>query len=255
MRILPLFFCSKNNPAASAADVTSANVVGYAKIDLISGFNLIGSQFLNVGSTIKDINEFIIDGSDLLGVDENWSYQTTMRVWTGSGYTYYGWFDADDGTNGEMPEWNNTWLQYDMSDVAVEDMDLSKGVWLVTSQPGTITVAGEVAPGDTYTINVNEGFNLIANPFPCEISVQNITTDLDGVDEEWSYQTTMRVWTGTGYTYYGWFDADDGTNGEMPEWNNTWLQYDMSDVANATLKVGEAIWLVAPSAGTVTFTK
>ncbi len=241
--------------AASAAEVTSNNVVGYAKIQLNEGFNLIGSQFLNVGATTKDINDFIIDGSALAGLDDEGMYQTTMRVWDGSAYTYYGWLDADDGTANEVPEWNNTWLQYDMSDIAIEDMDLGKGVWLITPNAGTITVSGEVSSSDTYTVNVNAGFNIVANPFPAAISIQNIKCNLDGLDDEGMYQTTMRVWDGSAYTYYGWLDAEDGTNNEVPEWNNSWLLYDMSDLAKETLNVGQAIWFIAPSAGTVTFTK
>lgn len=241
--------------AASAAEVGSQNVVGYAKIDLAEGFNLIGSQFLEVGATTKDVNEFIYDGSALLGLDDGGEYQTTMRVWTGNGYTTYGWLDADDGTVNEVPEWNNSWLLNDFSDIAAEDMDLGKGVWLVTKKAGTITVLGEVATGDTYTVDVVEGFNIIANPFPCEISVQNIKCDLDGLDDGGEYQTTMRLWTGNGYTTYGWLDAEDGTANEVPEWNSSWLLNDFSDLADASLKVGEAIWFVAPAAGTVTFTK
>ena len=249
------FLYPKNIFAASAAEVTSDNVVGYAKIDLAEGFNLIGSQFLEVGATTKDVNDFIFDGSALLGLDDEWAYQTTMRVWTGNGYDIYGWLDGDDGTANEMPEWNNTWLLEDFSDVAAEDMDLGKGVWIVTKKAGTITVLGEVATGDTYTVDVVEGFNLIANPFPCEISVQNIKCDLDGLDAEWAYQTTMRLWTGNGYDIFGWLDSEDGTANEMPEWNNSWLLEDFSDLASAKLKVGEAIWFIAPTAGTVTFTK
>ena len=178
-----------------------------------------------------------------------------MRVWTGTGYTTYGWLDGDDGTANEVPEWNSSWLLEDMSDVASENMDLGKGVWIVTSQEGSITVLGEVSNADTYTLNVVEGFNLIANPFPCEISIQNIKCDLAGLDDSFMYQTTMRVWTGTGYTTYGWLDADDGTANEVPEWNNSWLLEDMPDLSSAKLRVGEAIWFIAPSAGTVTFTK
>ncbi len=103
------------------------------------GFNLIGSQFLNVGGTVKDVNDFIVDGSDLLGVDDEWMYQTTMRVWTGTGYTTYGWFDADDGTLGEMPEWNSTWLQYNMSDVAKATLKVGEAIWLVAPSAGTVT--------------------------------------------------------------------------------------------------------------------
>ena len=241
--------------AASAAEVGSQNVVGYAKIDLAEGFNLIGSQFLEVGATVKDVNDFIYDGSALLGLDDEWAYQTTMLVWTGTGYTTYGWLDGEDGTNNEMPEWNNTWLKYDMSDVAVENMDLGKGVWINSANAGTITVLGEVSSADTYTINLNAGLNMIVNPYPSAVSLQEIKTDLDGLNDLWEYQTTLLRWTGTGYVTYGWLDGEDGTNNEMPEWNNSWLLYDMSGLADITLNVGEAVWINAPTAGTVTFTK
>lgn len=229
--------------------------MGYTKIDLVEGFNLIGSQFLEVGATIKDVNDFIVDGSALAGLSDEGEFQTTMRVWDGEKYTYYGWLDADDGTINEVPEWNSSWLLVDMSDIAVENMDLGKGVWLITPNAATITVAGEVSSADTYTVNVSAGFNIVSNPFPCEVSIQDIKCDLDGLDDIGEFQTTMRVWDGEKYTYYGWLDGEDGTNNEVPEWNNSWLLIDMSDLSPAKLKVGEAIWFIAPTAGTVTFTK
>ena len=154
-----------------------------------------------------------------------------------------------------MPEWDNAWLLDDMTDLATEDMDIGKGVWILTSAPATMTVLGEVASGDTYTVNVNEGFNLVANPFPSEISIQDIKMSTAGIDDEYNFQTTLRVWTGTGYRFYGWLDGDDGTNNDMPEWDNAWLLDDMTDLASETLSIGEAVWIIAPSAGTVTFTK
>ena len=124
--------------AASAAEVTSDNVVGYTKIQLNEGFNLIGSQFLNVGAQVKDINDFIY-ATDLVGIDEEYNFQTQMRVWTGTGYRFYGWFDGDDGTNNEMPEWDNTWLLEDMSDVATETLDIGEAVWIIAPSAGTVT--------------------------------------------------------------------------------------------------------------------
>ena len=222
---------------------------------MAAGFNLIGSQFLNIGGTTKDINEFIVDGSQLAGLSDEGEYQTKIRVWTGNGYDTFGWLDSDDGTLNEVPEWNNTWLLNDFSDIAVENMDLGKGVWIIAANTGTITVSGEVSTEDSYTIDVQEGFNLIANPFPSAISIQNIKTDVDGLSDEGEYQTKIRVWTGNGYDTYGWLDSQDGTDNEAPEWNSSWLLNDFSDLADVTLKVGEAIWFIAPSAGTVTFTK
>ena len=135
----PYFFAPKTTLAASAAEVGSQNVVGYAKIDLAEGFNLIGSQFLEVGATVKDVNDFIYDGSALLGLDDEWAYQTTMRVWTGTGYVTYGWLDGEDGTNNEMPEWNNSWLLYDMSGLADITLNVGEAVWINAPTAGTVT--------------------------------------------------------------------------------------------------------------------
>ena len=64
----------------------------------------------------------------------------------------------------------------------------------------------------------------------------------------------MRVWNGTGYSTYGWLDADDGTENEMPEWNSKWLLGDMSDLANVTIAAGQGFWIISPKAtGSVTF--
>jgi hypothetical protein len=154
-----------------------------------------------------------------------------------------------------MPEWNSSWCLYNFSDLATEEMDLGMGVWIYTPDTGTITVSGEVSSNDTYTVDVVKGFNLISNPFPCAISIQEMECDLPGLDDEGAFQTTVRLWTGNGYTTFGWLDADDGTINDMPEWNSSWCLYNFSDLAKATLKVGEALWINAPSAGTVTFTK
>ena len=84
--------------------------MGYTKLSLSDGFNMIGSQFLNVGGTTKTINEFFdttTGNNTLPGLDENGAFQTTLRVWTGTGYAYYGWLDEDDGTANEVPEWNS----------------------------------------------------------------------------------------------------------------------------------------------------
>lgn len=100
---------------------------------------MIGSQFLNVGASTKDINDFIIDGSDLLGLDDDGEYQTKLRVWTGTGYQTYGWLDADDGTNNEAPEWNNSWLLNDFSDLAKITLKVGQGFWFDSPTAGTVT--------------------------------------------------------------------------------------------------------------------
>ena len=241
---------------AWAAEVYSSNIVGYQKITLQPGFNLIASQFNLVGGETKTIQELIEAANSLPGLDGEGDFQTTMRIWNGTGYSTYGWLDADDGSENEMPEWNSKWLLGDMSDLAATEVAPGMGCWIITPTATSITFDGEVPASSSTAVAINNNFNLVANPLPTAINIQNIqpSGSLLGLDGEGEFQTTMRVWNGTGYSTYGWLDADDGTENEMPEWNSKWLLGDMSDLANVTIAAGQGFWIISPKAtGSVTF--
>ena len=223
---------------------------------LTAGFNLVGSQFVKVGGETQDIQEFTASGNTMPGLDADSMFQTELLVWNGAGYDMYGWLDSDDGTANEVPEWNNSWLLYDMSDQAQVSMVVGDGYWIRSSAGGTVTFSGEVSSETSITKNLAAGFNLLANPFPEALSIQNIrSNDLPGLDADSMFQTELLVWNGAGYDMYGWLDSDDGTANEVPEWNNSWLLYAMSDLATAVIGIGEGFWIKPTAAGSVTFTK
>ena len=119
----------------------SSNIVGYNKLTLNAGFNLIGSQFLNIGQTEQDINEFA-NNNTLPGLDEEFEFQTTLRVWNGVGYTTYGWYADGDGSNPEMdwPEADAKWILNDQSDIADVTIPIGAGFWIYTpTAAGTVT--------------------------------------------------------------------------------------------------------------------
>ncbi len=251
-----------------ATEVTSSNVVGYNKLTLQPGYNLIGSQFVLIGGETKDINEFLETDANLNtlpGLDGEGGFQTTLRTWGGTetGYVTYGWLDADDGTANEVPEWNSKWILYSMEDIATVPTPVGEGYWIKSTGTPTITFVGQVPDGDTgsnntKTLQVSAGYNLIANPFPCAINIQNIqSATLPGLSQEGAFQTMIRLWGGeeNGYVTYGWLDADDGTENEVPDWNSKWILYSMEDLANVTIGVGEGFWLYSETPATVTFSK
>ena len=89
---------------ARAAEVVSSNIVGYEKITIKPGMNLIGNQFLVVGgTTFQNINEMFKDQSGFVAGsgDDN---ADSILTWDGSAYSdiYY----LDDYT--EPYEWYNT---------------------------------------------------------------------------------------------------------------------------------------------------
>ena len=248
---------------AWAAEVVSSNIVGYNKVTLQKGLNLVGSQFLNIGAGVQDIQD-ISAANTLPGISDAGVFQTTLRVWTGNGYTTYGWSDADDGdveVDGETwPESNSKWLNYGMSEIVERDMPTGEGFWIKTDEAATITFAGEVPEGDSQEVEVVSGLNLISNPFPAMLNIQKIQSDdLAGISDAGAFQSTIRVWTGNGYTTYGWSDADDGdveVDGETwPESNSKWLNYGMSEIVDVNIPIGAGFWLQTNGKATLTISK
>lgn len=144
MRILPLFFCSKNNPAASAAEVGSANVVGYQKIDLSHGYTMIGTSFQAVGVE-NTISVQDIKASGLTGVD--WTFLTeagdTLMIWDPSTQMYLTTlFYAGDEENDDMLAMGaeaGTWFDMDNFCTAETEIPAGGAFWILSSGTGTLT--------------------------------------------------------------------------------------------------------------------
>ena len=239
-----------------AAEVVSSNIVGYNKVTLTSGYNLIGSQFVNIGQDTQDINELFPGSNTLPGLDANGDFQSTLLVWSGSGYATYGWMNATDGTDAGDDSYNSKWVLQDFSDFASVDMTPGMGFWIQSSGDAEATFSGEVPEGDSVDIQLAAGYNLISHPFPEAISIQAVQSDdLLGLDANGDFQSTIQIWTGSGYAIYGWMNATDGTDAGDASYNSKWVLQDFSDIANVTIGIGKGFWIQTPAAATVTLSK
>ena len=262
-----------------AAEVVSSNIVGYHKITLAQGLNMLSSQFVVVGTDSDALA--LTDVTDMTGqpsFDENGHAQTTIRFWTGRGYDYYNWAGDLTGENPDMAEeiaeelevdpetLNNQWLDSDYQ-VAEEPLDNGSGFWFYAKNAGTVTVAGQVRDDDTVTLDLVAGLNIVSSPWPMDFPLTGITVpDQPSFDENGHAQTTIRIWTGRGYDYYSWAGNLTGENPDMAEeiaeeleidpatLNNHWLDSDYG-IADETVQIGTSFWVYASKAGTVTFTK
>ena len=255
-------------PRAGAAEVYSANVVGYTKLTLQPGLNMLATQFVDVG--YPDISVQKVDGAELLGF--NWDTEdvnTTLRTWnsTQQGYVTYAWFGVTDGTDAmEDPSLNSKWVVSSWDAEAAVALVPGAGYWIETpetSSPTSVIVSGEVVTSNTYSVVVGPGLNLIANPFPIKIGIQNVNgSNLPGFD--WvkeDVSATIRVWNSIqqGYVTYGWFGLTDGTDAmEDSSLNSRWVVSSWDAIATKDLEVGEAFWVVLPTSATkteITFTR
>ena len=244
---------------AWGAEVVSSNIVGYEKVTLNPGFNMIGVQFVTVGDqSAQDLSTATQLDSTMEGFDEDGNYATYIKVYEGGGnYTTYGW----SGTSGEAymedATLNNKWLTSDYEEPEGETMDKGDAAWIIAGSSGTMTVAGEVPSANTIEKSVAAGFNMVANPYPGTVTVADfgiLDSSFAGFDEDGEYKNYLKVYVGGGnYKTFGW----SGTSGtdylEDPTLDNKWLNSDY-EKTDDTVDFGHGVWLITEKSGTITFT-
>ncbi|MBQ8571037.1 MAG: hypothetical protein IJ444_05975 [Kiritimatiellae bacterium] len=220
---------------------------------------MIGMQFVDIGGGELPMGTAAILDSSMAGFDDEGTYITEIHVWNGVGYNIYGW----SGTSGteylEDPSYDNQWLNDQLEPLEVETFPKAQGVWLKAGSKGSVTIAGEVPTDKSVTVELNVGWNMVANPFPGDVKISSfgmLSDDMAGFDDEGNYITEMHVWNGVGYNIYGW----SGTSGteylEDPSYDNKWLN-DQLEIPedNVVLPYGRGVWIKAGSSGSITFTK
>ena len=250
--------CSAAVPAWGA-EVVSSNIVGYEKVILNVGYNMVGVQFRQVGGGNLDLSTAGVLEDSFAGFDDEGAFANELQVWNGvNGYTVYGW----SGTSGtdvlEDPTLDNQWVDLDLAAIT-EEAKAGSGFWIKAATAGDITISGEVPTDATTSQDLTSGFNVVANPYPGAVPVSKFGTldaTFEGFDEEGTFATELQVWNGVnGYTVYGW----SGTSGtdvlEDPSVDGKWVDLDLAVPDDTvTIPFGTAVWIKTPHAGTITFT-
>lgn len=189
---------------AFTAEVESSNVVGYQKLNLVNGLNLVSAPFVAVGSGDIDINDSLSSADMKTG--------TTASFWdsTLKKYTYVFYYDENseggvytDGSYEEClgPGWG------DIDQIAIDyPLVQGEGFWVQSEGASVNVFAGEVS---TNAVNVSliSGLNLVGNPFPAPLPIQKIT----GAGLKTG--TTANIWNPTTKKYSYVFYYDENSEG------------------------------------------
>ncbi len=244
---------------AWGADVVSSNIVGYNKIQLVEGYNLVGAQFVAVGGEERDLStSFVLDES-FAGYTGGYKAMNKLQVCDPVHNSYPTSGGAgDSGTKvAEDPDLDYTWVDADCEAVDGESVPPTEGVWIIAEKAGVALVSGEVVT-ENKTLELVEGYNTVCNPYPMEVPVSTfgrLDDSFAGYTSGYKAVTKLQVWDGVhnSYTTYGWA-GDSGTKvDDDPDLDYTWVDADCEET-DATIPVGAAVWIIAEKAGTITFT-
>ena len=214
---------------ARAAEVVSSNIVGYEKITITPGLNMIGNQFLGVGNgTFQNINKMFAENSELVAGGDD-SEADSILVWDGSSYSNVYYYDS----------WDNSWYNTDdLEESTTDTIGAGKGIWFkhFGDESEEITFAGEVPTNATYSVQIKTGLNMIANPYPMAICPNGASFEVDGIvaGGDDSEADSILVWDGSSYSKVYYYDS----------WDNQWYDTDNLEdpIETAILSPAMGFW-------------
>ncbi len=226
---------------AQAADVVSSNIVGYEKITITPGLNMIGNQFLAVGGdSFQNINEMFKDSSGFIAGagDDN---ADSILTWNGSSYDNIYYYD----------DFDNNWYNVEEQDPSETVMGAGSGFWFkhLGSEAITTTLAGEVPTDATITVTLTPGLNFVANPYPMAICPNGAYFSVEGAvagagDDN---ADSILTWNGSSYDNIYYYD----------DFDNNWYNVEEQDpVSTAIFQPAMGFWYKHIGEGaTLTFGK
>jgi len=161
---------------SGAAQVTSQNIVGYIRLSLTPGYNLIANQLNN--------------GNNAIGTVLNAPENTDVFKWNGSSYALSSFVDG---------AWSDPALTLAPGD----------GFFIRVDAATTVTLIGEVSL--TNTKNLSAGFSLVSIPLPLAGSITDAAVgNFPAAANDDVYQ-----WTGSTFSLNSFVDGE-WSNGSAP---------------------------------------
>ena len=223
----------------AVADITSANIVGYAESALRSGAMMIAPQFVNIG-TSKDI-----DLQSLTPTGSGVIDQAEIKVLNsyGVGVEDYIWTSGDD-----VDSVNDCWANEDQ-DTKINDRTFAPGtgLWVYGKSGQGLRSVGEVEQVNDIVFPLCSGAIGCGNPFPVALDLQNIIPEGSGIIDQAEIKVLNSY--GVGVEDYIWTSGDD-----VDSVNDCWANEDQdTKITGRMVLPGEGLWVYGKNGQSLRF--
>lgn len=203
------------------AAVESSNIVGYGQNSLREGYSLVTAQFVGIGGGVASLDSIKAAGTE---ASDNVTLSTVDEF--GTAVDTYAWNDWLD-------ESNPCWVDGSFEPVSGITVTPGMAFWTSGSEADQIVqTSGEVGTQDVV-VNLREGYTLVGNPFPVDVSLQDIVAGGNEASDNVTLSTIDEF--GTAIDTYAWNDWLD-------EDNPCWVDGSFEPVSGVTFAPGVGLW-------------
>ena len=242
--------------SAFAQTVSSANIVGYVKTDTPAdnGFTMIAAlPFADGTNQTVDIQN-VIANTDVLTAATTWENADKILVYNG-GYAQYGLY-AGPSSNFWMSA-GAAWTVVPLPKVpASATLNRGSAIWIKAGAgvaSTNVVMSGDVYADGTLSVDVVEGFNMIAYPYSSGINLTDLVVTNATASTVYENADKIMIYNG-GYASYGLYAGPSGDFWMAA--GAAWTVAPLPKVpASVNLDLGSGFWFRSDAEKTIGFTQ
>ena len=238
--------------------IESANVVGYNTVTINKQYTILGIPFTGTTGAAMSIQDAIPYSEGMTkGAGVTASDNIQIMDSEGNYETYF----MCNGLKGKatVSGGDGKWVKGDESVVSTKTMPAGTPFWYVSKNyatPYTITVAGQVLSTDSSQTPLNVTYQLIANPYPCDLPLNNGIPYVEGMTKGAGVTAADNIQIMDNEGGYATYFMCNGLKGKaaVSGGDGKWVRGDETAVSTDVLPAGKGAWFVRKSASLLNIT-
>ena len=237
--------------AAFGDGIESSNTVGYNTVTINKQYTILGIPFTGTTGSAMSIQDAVPYCAGMTKSNAASDADCIQIMDDQGNYEEYFMCNGKKG-KGTVEGGDGKWVNSDESVVSTKTMPAGTPFWYVSKNyatPYNITVAGQVLSTNESQTPLNVTYQLIANPYPCDLPLNNCIPFIEGMTKSnaASDADTIQIMDDQGnYEEYFMCNGKKG-KGTIEGGDGKWVNSDESVVTTAVLPAGKGAWFVRKS--------
>ena len=244
--------------AIGAFAIESANVVGYNTVTINKEYTILGIPFTGTTGSAMSIQDAVPYCEGMTKGNATTTADTIQIMDSAGSYDVYFLCNGKkakatiDGGDGK-------WVKSDEAVVSTATMPAGTPFWYVSKNyatPYTITVAGQVLSTSPEVPPPNVTYQLIANPYPCDLPLNDSIPYAEGMTKGNATTTadTIQIMDNAGSYDVYFLCNGKKAKATIENGDGKWVKSDESVVTTASMPAGKGGWYVRQSASLANIT-